>query len=92
MDRETWKQILMLTVAAPYVYALSDDQTNSYFKLGLKLVAGAIAIDAVMPLFVKAQPLIQAAVKMQQEKEQLSAIKKESAIDGEFVETSKVKK
>ena len=55
-------------------------------------MAGAIAIDAVMPLFVKAQPLIQAAVKMQQEKEQLSAIKKESAIDGEFVETSKVNK
>ena len=40
MDRDTWKQILMLTVAAPYVYALSDDQTNSYFKLGFKVSGG----------------------------------------------------
>lgn len=86
MNRETWKQLLMLFVAAPYLYALSDDQKNSYFRLGLKLIAGAVAFDAVMPLLTKAQPLIQAAVKLQQEKEQLSSIRKESAIDGEFVE------
>ncbi len=86
MDRETWKQILMLAVLAPYVYTLSDEEKNSYFKLGLKLVAGAIAIDAIMPLFVKAQPLVQAAVKLQQEKESLASFKKDSAVEGEFVE------
>jgi len=44
MNRETWFRILQVAVVAPFIYTLSDEEKNSYFKLGLKLVAGAIII------------------------------------------------
>lgn len=83
MDRETWLQLLQLGVVAPYVYYVSEKQPM-YFKVGLKLVVAALVMKNLPPLIEKAQPLIAAAQKMQQDN--LIAAK-ETAIEGEFVET-----
>ena len=87
MNRETWFQILQIAVLAPYVYTLSDEETNSYFRLGLKLIAGAIVIKNIPPLLNTMQPLIAAAAQMQASADRIAEMKKSEAIDGEFVES-----
>ena len=84
MNRETWFRILQVAVVAPFLYSMSDDQKNAYFRLGLKLVAGSIIIMNMQPLFDEVQPLLQAALKMKAEAEQLSAQQKTNAIEGEY--------
>ena len=87
MNRETWFRILQIAVVAPFIYSISEQQKNAYFKLGLKLVAGSIVIMNVQPLFIQLQPLIETAMQMKADAEKLSAQQKEKAIEGEFIET-----
>lgn len=87
MNRETWFRILQIAVVAPFLYTISEQQKNAYFKLGLKLVAGSIVIMNVQPLFIELQPFIQAAIKMKTDADKLTAQAKENAIEGEFIET-----
>ena len=84
MNREIWFRILQVAVVAPFIYSMSEQQKNAYFKLGLKLVAGSIVIMNVEPLWNDLQPVIQAAVKFKADAERLSAQEKESAIEAEF--------
>lgn len=87
MNRETWFRILQIAVVAPFIYSISEQQKNAYFKLGLKLVAGSIVIMNVQPLFIQLQPLIETAMQMKADAEKLSAQQKETAIEGDFIET-----
>ena len=82
MDKDTWFRILQVAVVAPFIYSVSEKQ-NGYFKLGLKLVAGAIIIQNIVPLFDEVKPLILAAQKIQQDK--FAAIKSEP-IEAEYSE------
>jgi hypothetical protein len=84
MNRETWFRILQIAVIAPFLYTMSEQQKNAYFKLGLKLVAASVVLMNVEPLMKDLQPVINAALKMKAEADQLSAVQKENAIEGEF--------
>jgi len=86
MNRETWFRILQVAVVAPFIYTLSDEEKNSYFKLGLKLVAGAIIIMNVPPLLAEAKPLIEAAAQMKASADRITAQTKADAVEGEFTE------
>jgi len=80
MNREIWFSLLQVAVVAPYLYSVSDKQ-NIYFKLGLKLVAGALVVRNVPILFEEIKPLILAAQKLQQES---ALANKTEAIEGDF--------
>jgi hypothetical protein len=84
MNRETWFRILQVAVVAPFLYTMSEQQKNAYFKLGLKLVAGSIVIMNVEPLMRDLQPVIQTAMKMKADADAISAKEKANAIEGEF--------
>ncbi len=84
MNRETWFRLLQIAVIAPFLYTMSEQQKNAYFKLGLKLVAASVVLMNVEPLMKDLQPVITAALKMKAEADQLSAVQKENAIEGEF--------
>jgi len=86
MNRETWFRLLQIAVIAPFLYTMSEEQKNAYFKLGLKLVAGSIIIMNVEPLMVDLKPVFTAAMKMKAEADQLTAESKANAIEGEFVD------
>ena len=82
MDRDTWFRILELAIVAPYLYTRSEKEKNLYFKVGLKLVAGALMIRALPPLMAKVQPLVEAAQKIAAQQ----TINKSTAIEGEYTE------
>lgn len=84
MNKDTWFRILQVAVVVPFIYTLSEDQKNVYFKLGLKLVAGAVLVMNIQPLIREAQPLIQAVVKLQSDAAKIDAQEKANAIEGEF--------
>ena len=85
MNRELWNNILQLAVAAPFLYVVSEQQDNAYFKLGLKLIAGAIVIKNLGPVFEEIRPLYVAAQKIKAVEEQQRANAKAKTIDGEAV-------
>lgn len=87
MNRDTWMQILQVAVIAPYLYQRSEKEKNMYFKIGLKLVVGAIVVGNLPPLIQAAQPLVAAAAKLQADANAQIVAAKEKAIDGEFTET-----
>jgi len=84
MNRETWFRILQLAVVAPFLYTMSEQQKNAYFKLGLKLVAGSIVVMNIEPVFRDLQPLVKAAAQIKINADALTAESKENAIEGEF--------
>ena len=84
MNRETWFRLLQIAVVAPFLYTMSEQQKNAYFKLGLKLVAGSIVIMNAEPLFKDMQPVIQAALRMKAEADAITAKSKAEAVDAEF--------
>ncbi len=89
MNRALWFRILQVAVAAPYIYSISEQQKNPYFRLGLKLVAGSIVAMNLEPLWREAQPMIQAAIKLKTEADRISAAQTDKAIEGEFTEVEK---
>ena len=89
MNRETWFRILQIAIVAPFIYTISEQQKNAYFKLGLKLVAGSIIVMNIEPLIKDLQPLIQAAARLKIDADTISAQQKRNAIEGEFTETAK---
>lgn len=84
MNRDIWFRILQVAVIAPFLYTISEQQKNAYFKLGLKLVAGSIIIMNVEPLIQDLQPVINAAMKLKSDADALTAQSKANAVDGEF--------
>ena len=88
MNRETWFRILQVAIVAPFLYTISEQQKNAYFKLGLKLVAGSIVIMNIQPLINDLQPVFQAAMKMKAEADQITAQSKANAVDAEFTNVS----
>ena len=86
MNREIWFRILQVAVIAPFLYTISEQQKNAYFKLGLKLVAGSIVIMNVELLMKDLQPVFQAAMKLKADAEAITAQEKANAIEGDFVE------
>ncbi len=84
MNREIWFRILQVAVIAPFLYTISEQQKNAYFKLGLKLVAASVVLMNVEPLMKDLQPVITAALKIKAEADTLSAVQKADAIEGEF--------
>lgn len=84
MNKETWFRILQVAIVAPFIYTLSEEQKNAYFKLGLKLVAGAVVVMNIQPLLQEAQPLIKAALRLQADAAKMDQQAKADAIEGEF--------
>jgi hypothetical protein len=89
MNQSLWFRVLQVAVAAPYIYSISEQQKNPYFRLGLKLVAGSILVMNLEPLWREAQPMIQAAIKMKAEADRISAAETANAIEGEFTTVEK---
>ena len=88
MNREIWFRILQVAIVAPFLYTVSEQQKNAYFKLGLKLVAGSIIIMNVEPLMTDLKPVINAAMKLKADADASIAQSKANAVDGEFTNVS----
>ena len=88
MNRDIWFRILQVAVVAPFLYTISEQQKNAYFKLGLKLVAGSIIIMNIEPLMTDLKPIVTAAMKIKTDADALTAQSKANAIDGEFTSVS----
>lgn len=88
MNREIWFRILQVAVIAPFLYTVSEQQKNAYFKLGLKLVAGSIIIMNVEPLMTDLKPIMQAAMKLKSDADAITAQSKANAVDAEFTNVS----
>lgn len=73
---------LMVGVVAPYLYKIADKE-DVYFKLGLKMLAGTIAIVNLPPLIEEVKPLYQAAQMIKQQAEEKAKVQAEKTIDGE---------
>jgi len=50
MNRDIWFRILQVAVVAPWLYYISGQTKQPYFRIGLKLVAGSIIMLNVKPL------------------------------------------
>ena len=50
MTRDVWFRILQVMVVAPWLYHVSNKSSSTYFKVGLKLVAGSIIMLNIKPL------------------------------------------
>ena len=91
MNRDLWTRLLMVGVAAPYLYKLSKKEQNDYFNVGLKMLAGVIIVTNIKPILVQAAPVLKvlsdAAVNQART---LTAEVKAEAIDGEFTTTKTV--
>lgn len=51
MNREVWFRILQVAVVAPWLYYISNQTKQQYFRVGLKLVAGSIIMLNIKPLY-----------------------------------------
>ena len=69
MNRAVWFRILQVAVVAPWLYSISGKTSSTYFRVGLKLVAGSIIMLNIKPLmqdYKNAQVLL-AQLKTQME-------------------------